>query len=335
MANFEVKDIEGALILISCDTHELDDNTIKHHRVLPHTIRDGKFRLFELDGEKDGIDRYFPMAKYEEIALWDIDLNDFDTVEEVAQHILRTDGKELINALYCDEEVVVDNKLTITIHNYDRKEIYSTSKIFKIVRPEQSEDAKPDTETILRALDTTFDEDEKIFRHDRRVVLRHLVLFVIIDIVVAIMGHKAEWSLSGAWIIACISGLYLTQLWWCNIPHKSLGSRLWNDTERRAKGRPWINGGALSGVGLAAIMFAVDKLCDISNGFAHYYLFFLAAALCVTFVILTTKKGTSSAKKSSSLYKTSLMADTLYKQQKLMRRAFWKEFFLRMLPWNW
>ena len=335
MEKHNVKDMEGALILISCQTHDIDDKSTKYHRVLPHTIREGKFRLFELDGQKEGINRYFPMAKYEQTPLWSIDLDNFDTVEEVAQHILRTDGKKIINAFYCDEEVVIDNKLTITIHNYDRKEIYSTSKVFKIVRSEPSDETTLDTETILRALDTTFAEDEKIFIHDRRVVLRHLILFIIIDIAVAIMGRRAGWSLSGSWIVATIASLYLTQLWWCNIPHKSLGSRLWNETERRAKGRPWINGGAFAGVGLAVVMFAVDKLCGVSNSFTHYFLFFLATALCVTFVILTTKKGTNGINDSTPQHKATPLGDTLYKQQKRMRRAFWKEFFLRILPWNW
>lgn len=337
MQEFSVNDLEGALILISCNTVELDDNSIKYNRALPHTIREGSFRNFELDGQTEDIDHDFQMDNYKDNILWSIDLDSFDTIEEVAQHILRTDGKKIISALYCDEEIVVDNTLTINIYSREREHIFSGSRTFKVALPVQREDNKPiDKEALDRSIDATFAVDEKVFIHDRSIVLKHLAIFVVIAVIIAIIGKVAEWTSTGIWLISIISGLYLTQLWWCNIPHKPFGSRLWDDKERRAKGRPWINGGALSGVAFTAVMLAVDKLCGISHGFAHYYLFFLSIALCITFVILTARKGTGKTKQLKAAENgKSLMSNTNNAQRKQMRRAFWKEFFLRLLPWNW
>ena len=342
MQEFRVKDLEGALILISCDTVDLEDRSVKHNRVLPHTIREGSFRCFELDGEYENINRYFQMGEYKDRVLWSIDLDDFQTIEEVAQHILRTDGKEIISALYCEEEIVVDNKLTISIYNREHQRIFTDSRTIKIPRPEprQNHDTdgqtEPDKEAIMRAIDTTLEEDEKIFLHDRRVVLRHLILFVVVLIAVWIMGYKAEWTTRGCWLISIVSAPYLTQLWWCNIPHKSFGSRLWDDKERRAKGRPWINGGALSGAVLTTLIVVVDKFCGITHNLAHYYLFFLLIALCMTCVIWGTRRGTRFTPKVEIPEQgITAISETLAKQRKVMRRAFWKEFFRRLLPWNW
>lgn len=329
------KELEGALILISCDTHELDDKSVKYHRVLPHTIRNGEFRHFILEGEFAQIDKDFPMEEFEENRLYDIDLDLFDTVEELAQHLLRIDGKNIINTLYYDEEAVIDNTLTITIFNNKREELLSTSKAFNITRKIEEEPA-PNIEAVLRALDTTIKEDEKIFLHDRRVILRHLILFAVVLIVVWIMGYTANWTTQGCGLISIVSAIYITQLWWCNIPHKSLGSRLWDDIERRAKGRPWINGGALSGVVFTTLIVVVDKFCGITHNIAHYFLFFLLIALCMTCVIWGTRRGTRfTPKVETPEHGISSLSETLAKQRREMRKSFWKEFFRRLLPWNW
>lgn len=341
MKKFNVENIEGTLILISCTTHDLEDKSTTYSRVLPHTIRNGKFNLFELDGENEGIDRYFPMAKYEETPLWSIDLNDYDTVEEVAQHILRTDGKKIINAFYCDEEVVVDNKLTISIYNCDREEVYSATKTFKIDRPKPSkvkdknEGTVQDNEALFRPLDMSNKEDERIFLHDRRIVIFHLKLFAAVAITVGIIATIAGWSTKGGWIIAITSGLYLTQLWWCNMPRKSLGSRLWNDKVRHAKGRPWINGGAISGAALTCIIATVGNLSGANFGFARYYLIFLATALCITLTLRILKNATNNKSKGEEEYEESLSDNNSKRQLKRLRRSFWKEFVRRLLPWNW
>lgn len=337
MQEFSVNDLEGALILISCNTVELDDNSIKYNRVLPHTIREGSFRNFELDGQTEYIDHDFQMDNHEDNILWSIDLDSFETIEEVAQHILRTDGKEIISALYFNEEIVVDNRLAIDIYDSEHRHIFSGSRTFKNGLPKQQNDSEPiDTEAFSFSLDTTFAENDKIFLHDRRVVLQHLALFVVAQIAVWIMGYMADWTTQGCWLISIVSALYLTQLWWCNIPHKSLGSRLWDDKERRAKGRPWINGGALSGAVLTTLIVIVDKFCGITHNLAHYYLFFLLIALCMTCVIWGTRRGTRfTPNVEDPKSGITAISETLAKQRKQMRRAFWKEFFRRLLPWNW
>lgn len=342
MEKFNVKDIEGALILVSCNTVELNNKRAKYQRVLPYTIREGEFRGFELDDNTEDIDNLFPMEKYDEYAIWDIDLDEFDTVNEVAQHILRTDGKKIINTLYNDGEVVADNKLTISIFDSSREEVYSASKTFKISHPEPSkgkgknEKTEGDIEVLFRPLDMTDKDDEIIFLHDRRIVLFHLEVVAVVTILVWILGFVADWNTKGCWLISIASGLYFTQLWWCNMPRKSLGSRLWNDKVRHAKGRPWINGGAISGLALTVIMASVFSLCGKSIRFADYYLIFFIITLCITFAIWALKKSSVSDKaKSPSEYAESLLSSNSNKQLKRLRRDFWKEFFRRLLPWNW
>ena len=333
MKSFDIANIEGTLILISCYTHELNDQDIRYYRVLPHTIRNGEFRNFELDGDGEDIDNNFPMEQFSERPLWDIDLGLFDTVDEVADYILRTDGKEIIDALYGDEEVVIDNKLTITIYDHNRDEVYSTSKRFNIKRttPETTEET-PSKEAIQRSIDALVNYDEEIFLHDRRIVYHHLGLALVVTVIVWLMGYSAGWSTNGRLIISILSGLYITQLWWSNIPRKLFGDRVWNNKVRRASGRPWINGGALAGAGLTSVMVAVDRLCGNDNNFTHYYLFFLSIAICMTIIIFAVNRGSNNTKPFST-YKGRnwFMGDFPNKQ----RRNFWKEFLSRMLPWNW
>ena len=77
------------------------------------------------------------------------------------------------------------------------------------------------------------------------------------------------------WVLAALFGLYFTQLWWDN--QKTSPIFVASALERRAEGRPWINGGVISGVGMGILLFCFPKV-----KLADAFFVGLSTAYCVT-----------------------------------------------------
>ena len=64
------------------------------------------------------------------------------------------------------------------------------------------------------------------------------------------------------WVLATLFGLYFTQVWWSN--RRTCPIFVAWPLTRRVEDRPWINGGALSGLGMGILLFCFPevKLAD-------------------------------------------------------------------------
>ena len=248
-----VTDVENALMFISCDTTNIDDPEELFERNFPFTFRDGKLLCFEVS--PDEVDTDFNMSEYDEVFRGRYTLEKYSSLQAFTNAVLNREGKEYVKALYYDEELVVDNRFTFTLFNDKREAVFTYSKVVEVESPKpiaQEEEVEvTDPATMSRSLERTLGIHDDKFRRDRRVVWFHLFVLVAVTALVWWMGDSAGWTSLGKWLISITSGLYFAQWLWSNVPHEHLG--VFDNDERRAKGRPWINGGFIIGLLLTLV----------------------------------------------------------------------------------
>ena len=77
------------------------------------------------------------------------------------------------------------------------------------------------------------------------------------------------------WVLAALFGLYFTQVWWSN--KRTCPIFVAWPLTRRVEDRPWINGGALSGLGMGILLFCFPEV-----KLADAFFTGLITAYCVT-----------------------------------------------------
>lgn len=272
--NFE--DLKGCLILLSYDTVRPEDESQTWHNVLPYTFEDGCLLRYELDGDDD-IDHTIDLDNYAVAQRTPFDLDEFEKVHDLLIRILLTEGKEIIREAPFNEEDVVDNRITLTLYDSNRKEVLSRTRTFKNVPVKAApEPVTPSTEDFLKSLDATIAARRAACINDWKRLGINLLKTFIIGALVFWWFSKQDFPKATIWLTSICSGIYFTYLWWCNtyqIPIFIIGFR-----ERRAAERPWINGGFLIGLGFGLFFLIIPEVKII-----HAYMITLIVALSVTF----------------------------------------------------
>ena len=336
MKNIEltVVDVEGALMFVSCDTTNIDDPKEVFERNFPFTFRDGKLLCFEVS--PDDVDANFDMSEYDEVFRGRYNLEKYSSLQTFANAVLNREGKEYVKALYYDEELVVDNRFTFTLFNANREAVYTYSKVVKaeLPKPVAQEEKVEEIETVTmsRSLERTLEIHDDKFRRDRRVVLFHLFVLVAVTALVWWMGDSAGWTSLGKWLISITSGLYFAQWLWCNVPHEHLG--VFENDERRAEGRPWINGGFIIGLLLTLVNVVYGAYNPPFESFAYYYMMWWFLTLLITLIwggLALWHRAMNKSIVDSMLDRIGIGKNV----RRLGRKQFIRSFFLGMLPVDW
>lgn len=114
-------------------------------------------------------------------------------------------------------------------------------------------------------------------RYARMRLLEHTIVLLIVAAVVWFWGDICDAEGYVKWITAIFSGLYFTQILWCNLKRTPI-TESW-PLERRAEGRDWINGGFFTFL----IFFVVG--CFYVDGLKLIYIWYVAS---LSIGVLTT-----------------------------------------------
>ena len=339
MEKFDAKELEGALIFVSCETTYIDDAEEIYERNFPFTFRGNHLVCFEVSPED--VDEEFDMSEYDEEHRGTYDVEAYSSLQELADKILTVEGEEYVKAFYYDEELVVDNKFTFTLFNEQREAIFTYSKVVDVQiskREEQQEEEEAESEVTLderrrKSLDITLKVHDDKFIYDRRIVLFHLFLLAITTGAVWLYGYFKGWTTYGLSLVPITSGLYFTQWWWSNAKREHLG--VFERATRRAKGRPWINGGFIVGL-VAVLLNLIYYHKHPEQEPIDYYLMWWMITLLTTliwgFIVLAHRyQNKSVADEFIDATAGSIRRTT----RRLGRRQFIRDFFLAMLPWKW
>ena len=329
-----VADVENALMFVSCDTTNIDDPEEVFERNFPFTFRDGKLLCFEVS--PDDVDTDFDMSEYDEVFRGRYTLEKYSSLQAFANAVLNREGKEYVKALYYDEELVVDNRFTFTLFNDKREAVFTYSKVVEVELPkpiaQEEEVEERDPVAMSRSLERTLEIHDDKFRRDRRVVLFHLFVLVAVTALVWWMGDSAGWTSLGKWLISITSGLYFAQWLWSNVPHEHLG--VFENDERRAEGRPWINGGFIIGLLLTLANVVYCAYNPPFESFAYYYMMWWAFTMLITIIW----GGLAIAHRAMNKSIVDTMIDRLgisKNVRRVGRKQFIRDFFLAMLPVDW
>lgn len=272
------EDLKGCLILISYDTVRPDDKSQTWHNVLPYTFEDGCLLRYELDGDDD-IDHNIDMDNYAVAQRTPFDMDEFEKVNDLLIRILLTEGKEIIREAPFNEEDVVDNRITLTLYDESRNEILSRSRKIGRKAPKKPSKPKPERTFTPEGLNNI---GESLVRFHRSLCIagwKDLGFHTLLLVAAGVLALWIFWDFSifpwMKWVLASLFGLYFTQVWWCN--RRTCPIFVAWAHERRAEGRPWINGGALSGLGMCVLLICFPKV-KLSDAFFVG----LATAYCVT-----------------------------------------------------
>ena len=270
------EDLKGCLILISYDTVREEDESQTWHNVLPYTFEDGCLLRYELDGDDD-IDHTIDLDNYTVAQRTPFDLDEFEKVNDLLIRILLTEGKEIIREAPFNEEDVVDNRITLTLYDESRNEILSRSR--KIGRKAPKKPSKPERTYTSEELS---DIGESLVRFHRSLCIagwRELGFHTLLLVAAGALALWIFWDYSPhpwmKWVLAALFGLYFTQVWWSN--KKTCPIFVAWSLTRRVEDRPWINGGALSGLGMGILFFCFPEVKLADAFFAG-----LIIAYCVT-----------------------------------------------------
>jgi hypothetical protein len=259
------KDLKGTLILISYDAVSTEDESETWSNSLPYTFEDGNLIRYELDGDDD-IDHTIDLNNYSVAETTPFDMESFASVNDLLIKILLTEGKEIIREAPFNEFEVVDNRITLTLYDSSRKEILSRSR--KIGRKAPKQPSKPESEPSYTP-EQLNSIGESLLKAQRSLCIfgwRELGFHTFLLVAAGALALWVFWDYSihhwMKWVLAALFGLYFTQVWWSN-KRTSPIFVAWPLT-RRAEGRPWINGGALSGLGMGILLFCFPgvKLAD-------------------------------------------------------------------------
>ena len=245
--NLTFEDLEGALMLISYDT--ADEEGVIERETLAYTYADGKLKFYTFDGEGVTLDASFDPDDHEilKVTTYDYDPADYEDATALVKDILRSEGREIIKEAPYNEWEIVDNKVNIVVYNAEREQVAVHSwkgrakkKEVAPKEPEMTEEEK--MEAFQRSWRAKMEADERAFRYDRRRLGLYVLLLLATSSLVGWLCWRDGFTTFGIWFAAILSGLYLTQIVWCNFGGAPLGVERVGPT-RRAKGRPWINGG--------------------------------------------------------------------------------------------
>ena len=343
MENVGVKDLEGALVIISCKTTNIDDAEMVFDYKFPFTFAGNELFCFEVSPED--VDENFDMSEYEVEHRGTYHLEKYKSIKSLADKVLKQEGEEYVKALYYDEELVVGNEFTFTLFNKDREPIFTHSRSVKVDLPkpiDQEEEKEVEVEerdpnapiTLPRWMERSLEIHDEKFRRDRRVVLFHIFILLAVIGLVWWLGAIAGWTLQGKLLVSITSGLYFTQWLWSNVPHEHLG--VFENDERRAKGRPWINGGFIIGLLLTLVNVVYCAYNPPFESFAYYYMMWWFFTLLVTFIWGGLAIAHRQLNKSAADAMIEHVCGGITRNvRKVGRKQFIRSFFLGMLPADW
>lgn len=272
------EDLKGCLILLSYDTVRPEDESQTWHNVLPYAFEDGCLLRYELDGDDD-IDHTIDLDNYAVAQRTPFDLDEFEKVNDLLIRILLTEGKEIIREAPFNEEDVVDNRITLTLYDESRNELLSRSR--KIGRKAPKKPSKPEPERTYTSEELS-NIGESLVKLQRSLCIsgwRELGFHTFLLIAAGALALWIFWDYSPhpwmKWVLAALFGLYFTQVWWSN--KKTCPIFVAWPLTRRVEDRPWINGGALSGLGMGILFFCFPEVKLADAFFAG-----LIIAYCVT-----------------------------------------------------
>lgn len=271
------EELNGALILLCYDAVSTEEEGKSWSYCLPYTFKNGNLIRYELNGD-DEIDCTIDLDNFAVAQTTPFDVDSFATVNDMLIKILLIEGKEIIREAPFNEEEVVDNRITLKLYDASRNEVLSRTRKIGSKAPRQS----PKTETErtytpeeLRSVGEGLHKARRgLCIYGWRELGFHTLLLVA-------AGALAMWIFHGElrpgmdWVFSALFGLYFTQIWWCN-KRTSPIFVAW-PLERRAEGRPWINGGMFAGLGMGIFFFCFPEV-SLSNAFLAGSLI----AYCVT-----------------------------------------------------
>ena len=273
-----IEDLKGCLILLSYDTVRPEDESQTWHNVLPYTFEDGCLLRYELDGDDD-IDQTIDLDNYAVAQRTPFDMDEFEKVNDLLIRILLTEGKEIIREAPFNEEDVVDNRITLTLYDESRNELLSRSR--KIGRKAPKKPSKPEPERTYTSEELS-NIGESLVRLQRSLCIsgwRELGFHTMLLVAAGALALWIFWDYSPhpwmKWVLAALFGLYFTQVWWSN--KRTCPIFVAWPLTRRVEDRPWINGGALSGLGMGILFFCFPEVKLADAFFAG-----LIIAYCVT-----------------------------------------------------
>ena len=250
------EDLKGCLILLSYDTVRPEDESQTWHNVLPYTFEDGCLLRYELDGDDD-IDHTIDLDNYAVAQRTPFDMDEFEKVNDLLIRILLTEGKEIIREAPFNEEDVVDNRITLTLYDESRNELLSRSR--KIGRKAPKKPSKPEPERTYTSEELS-NIGESLVRLQRSLCIsgwRELGFHTMLLVAAGALALWIFWDYSPhpwmKWVLAVLFGLYFTQVWWSN--KRTCPIFVAWPLTRRVEDRPWINGGALLGLGMGILFF--------------------------------------------------------------------------------
>ena len=276
--NLTFEDLKGCLILLSYDTVRPEDEGQTWHNVLPYTYEDGCLLRYELDGDDD-IDQTIDLDNYAVAQRTPFDMDEFEKVNELLIRILLTEGKEIIRESPFNEEDVVDNRITLTLYDESRNELLSRSR--KIGRKAPKKPSEPEQERTYTSeeLSNIGDSLVKLQRSLCIAGWKELGFHTFLLIAAGALALWIFWDYSVhpwmKWVLAVLFGLYFTQVWWSN--KRTCPIFVAWPLTRRVEDRPWINGGALSGLGMGILLFCFPEV-----KLADAFFTGLITAYCVT-----------------------------------------------------
>lgn len=278
MKNLAFEDLNGALVLISYDTVSTENENDSWSHCLPYTIEDGVLIRYELDGDDD-VDQTIELDNYAVAQTTVFDLDCFATPNDLLIKILITEGKEIIREAPFNEEDVVDNRITLTLYDASRKEILSRSRKIGSKAPKQP--SKPESEPSYTP-EQLNSIGESLLKAQRSLCVsgwKELGFHTLLLVAAGALAVWIFWDYSVLpwmkWVLAALFGLYFTQVWWSN--KRTCPVFVAWPLTRRVEGRPWINGGALSGLGMGILLFCFPEVKLADAFFAG-----LIVAYCVT-----------------------------------------------------
>ena len=272
------EDLKGALILISYDAVNTEDESETWSNSLPYTFEDGNLILYDLNGEDD-IDHTIDLDNYAVAQTTPFDMENFASVNDLLIKILLTEGKEIIREGSFNEYEVVDNRITLTLYDSSRNEVLSRSRTIGRKAPKQP--SKPVSEPTYTQEDLD-NIGNSLVRLRRSLCISGWMELGFHTLLLVAAGALALWIFRDysvhpwmKWVLAALFGLYFTQVWWSN--KRTCPIFVAWPLTRRAEGRPWINGGALSGLGMGILIFCFPEVKLADAFFAG-----LIIAYCVT-----------------------------------------------------
>ena len=272
------EDLKGALILISYDAVSTEDESETWSNSLPYTFEDGNLILYDLNGEDD-IDHTINLDNYAVAQTTPFDMENFASVNDLLIKILLTEGKEIIREGSFNEYEVVDNRITLTLYDSSRNEVLSRSRTIGKKAPKQP--SKPVSEPTYTQEDLD-NIGKSLLRAQRSLCTSGWMELGFHTLLLVAAGALALWIFRDysvhpwmKWVLAALFGLYFTQVWWSN--KRTCPIFVAWPLTRRAEGRPWINGGALSGLGMGILLFCFPEVKLADAFFAG-----LIIAYCVT-----------------------------------------------------